>query len=62
MEGLERYRNQKIKVVFDDCKSVSIKVGYLVSFDNTLLFLRTVYGQEAVALAKVIRIEEVKKS
>ncbi len=57
MEGWNKVIGSKIKLVFDDGKSVSAKVGTLKEVADEYLGIETSFGLEYISRGRIVRME-----
>ena len=57
LNGLARFLDKKVKVIYDDGAHITLKIGILIDSDNDFLFLDTEEGEEAISKTKIIRME-----
>jgi hypothetical protein len=60
MNDLNALIGKKLEVAFEDrVKGVVVKFGFLRGHDLNFLFIETTEGNEAVAIAKILRLKEI---
>lgn len=57
MEGWTKFIGRNVKIVFDDSKNASIKLGKIISANDSYIFLETDYGEEVIAISRIVRLE-----
>lgn len=55
--GMGRFLNCKVKVVYDDGSHITIKFGTLIDYSEDFLFLSTSEGEQTINKNKIIRVE-----
>ena len=58
--GMDRFLNCKVKIVYDDGNHVTIKFGILIDYAEDFLFLSTSEGEQTINKMKIIRVERIK--
>ena len=57
-ESLERFVNQKVKVVFRDGNELRVKHGVLISVSDGFVTLETMHGACAIRISEITKIQQ----
>lgn len=59
-DGWERFKDKKVKVVFDDGRQIAIKEGILLNAAKEYILIKCKDTDEAISTSRIIRIELLK--
>lgn len=58
MNGWQRFVGRKVKLVFDDFRTGSVKTGLVKEANEDYILLKTDYcDEEAIATSRIVRVE-----
>ena len=56
-DGWNKFKNKKVKIVFDDGRQIALKEGILIDSTKEYLLIKHDNKEEAISTNRIVRVE-----